>query len=141
MRIVRKAFDGRWRKFGQPQFVYTVDVRLSEGLESSLRAPLKPVNGRIDALKSGPQDKDMGFLASNKDKEQRLSASSISKGKGGNSNDKRVVVIGAGPAGLFAAIELIRMGQRPVIIERGQPVERRGRDIGALFNRKVRFVY
>lgn len=39
--------------------------------------------------------------------------------------------------GLFAAIALAEAGMKPIIIERGQPVERRGRAIGALFNRKV----
>ena len=42
---------------------------------------------------------------------------------------------GAGPAGLFAALALVDAGMRPVIVERGKPVEQRGRSIGALFNR------
>lgn len=48
-----------------------------------------------------------------------------------------MIVVGAGPAGLFAAIELCKVGFEPIIIDRGQPVEIRGRDIGALFNRKI----
>ncbi len=41
----------------------------------------------------------------------------------------RVFVIGAGPAGLFCAIRLLKHGIRPVIVERGKPVEERERDI------------
>ncbi len=45
----------------------------------------------------------------------------------------RVVIAGAGPAGLFCALRLLAHGIRPVIAERGQPVERREEDIAAFF--------
>ena len=38
---------------------------------------------------------------------------------------------------MFAAIALVEAGYQPIIIERGQPVEKRGKAIGALFHRKV----
>lgn len=40
-------------------------------------------------------------------------------------SDARVVIVGSGPAGLMCALRLVEHGFRPVIIERGQPVEER----------------
>lgn len=42
---------------------------------------------------------------------------------------QRPVVVGAGPAGLFAALTLARAGAQPLLIERGQPVEQRAQDV------------
>ncbi len=47
-------------------------------------------------------------------------------------NAKRVIIVGAGPAGLFAALRAIELGIKPVIIERGKPVEQRKRDIAQI---------
>ncbi len=41
----------------------------------------------------------------------------------------RPVVVGAGPAGLFAALKLAKAGARPILIERGEPVEKRARTV------------
>ncbi|CAN0132812.1 unnamed protein product, partial [Ectocarpus sp. 8 AP-2014] len=56
---------------------------------------------------------------------------------GGGGRGPSVVIVGAGPAGLFAALELVEVGMKPIIVERGMPVERRGREIGALFHRRI----
>ena len=44
-------------------------------------------------------------------------------------NAKPVVIVGAGPAGLFAALRALEVGLRPIIVERGKPVGSRGRDL------------
>ena len=50
-------------------------------------------------------------------------------------SQKKVVIIGCGPAGLFAAIQLIELGIKPIIIERGKDVRERRRDL-ALLNKE-----
>ena len=47
---------------------------------------------------------------------------------------RRCIIIGAGPAGLFAALTLLEHGVKPIIYERGKDVSERKRDI-ALLNR------
>lgn len=44
----------------------------------------------------------------------------------------RVVIIGAGPAGLFAALKAIELGMKPIIIERGKNIRDRRRDLAAI---------
>ena len=46
----------------------------------------------------------------------------------------RPVVIGAGPAGLFAALWLAKRGYAPILIERGAPVEERAMDVQTFWN-------
>ncbi len=45
---------------------------------------------------------------------------------------QEVIILGAGPAGLFAALRLIELGLRPVIFERGKDVSSRKRDIARI---------
>ena len=47
-------------------------------------------------------------------------------------NAKEVHIIGAGPAGLFAALECIQLGLRPIVLERGKDVRTRRRDLARL---------
>jgi len=53
------------------------------------------------------------------------------------SRGKQAIVVGAGPAGLFAALRLIELGLRPIVLERGKDVHERRKDI-ALISREHR---
>jgi uncharacterized FAD-dependent dehydrogenase len=47
-------------------------------------------------------------------------------------NEESVIIAGSGPAGLFAALKLIRLGYKPIILERGKDVKSRRRDLAAI---------
>ena len=49
--------------------------------------------------------------------------------------NKKVHIIGLGPAGIFAALKALELGIKPIVYERGKPVSERIKDIGKL-NRK-----
>lgn len=45
---------------------------------------------------------------------------------------KKVVIVGAGPAGYFAALELLELGIQPIVLDRGKDVQLRRRDLKAI---------
>lgn len=47
-------------------------------------------------------------------------------------NSKHVIIVGAGPAGLFAALQCIENGLKPIVLERGKDVKQRRRDLAAI---------
>ena len=59
------------------------------------------------------------------------------------SDKPQVVVVGAGPGGLFAALRLIELGLRPIVIERGKDVHQRKLDIavGLVFEGCILVMY
>ncbi len=53
------------------------------------------------------------------------------------SGKREVIIIGAGPAGLFAALKLLEKGIKPVILERGKDVRQRRRDLAAITKQHI----
>ena len=50
---------------------------------------------------------------------------------------KKVIVVGAGPAGLFAALRLIELGLCPIVLERGKDVDSRRRDMARIARENI----
>ena len=48
------------------------------------------------------------------------------------SSEDPIIIVGAGPAGLFAALRAIELGVKPILIERGKDVRARRRDLAAI---------
>lgn len=64
-------------------------------------------------------------------------ARSFSRSYGDVHDKKHAIVVGAGPAGLFAALRLIELGYKPIVFERGKDVQSRRRDLAAINKEQI----
>jgi len=148
VQVVRKSFDARLRRgslrLSEPTFSYVVDVAFARAVLLPTKAgqiePTAPRKAKLSkAVGQGQgqgQDPAEGQGQLNQGQSQGQAGGASETGAG-VAEAPRVIVVGAGPAGLFAALALAEAGYRPTVLERGQPVEQRGRDIGALLVRRV----
>mmetsp|Transcript_16812 Transcript_16812/g.46986 ORF Transcript_16812/g.46986 Transcript_16812/m.46986 type:complete len:638 (-) Transcript_16812:1282-3195(-) len=120
MTIVRKSFDAR--KVNDKVWVYVVDVEAAAATSANGGKRPRTRPGRCEWVRAEEAKPQHGG--------DKVAT------QGDNNKPKRVVIVGSGPAGLFAAISLAEAGHQVVVLERGKAVEDRGRDIGALFVRR-----
>lgn len=97
--VTRRSIDARRRR--QPKLVYTVEV-VDSGLPSIPEGP------EIQVVQPGSY----------------AWPAPLSDGA-----SRKILIVGAGPSGLFAALWLSRMGYLPVLLERGKPVKSRVADV------------
>ena len=95
VRIIRKGIDAR--KKAHIKLVYTLSFSVDDALRMRLNS---------DSELEWQDEKTVPALAQIR-------------------SDKRIIIVGSGPAGLFAALRLAGYGLTATIIERGEPVEQR----------------
>ena len=105
--ILRRSLDARRGH----AFIYSYTVEAVVRNESAVWSRLKP--GR-DLERRDPAPDPFGTIAV-----QRMRPEAA----------ERPVVVGFGPAGIFAALALARAGLCPIVLERGRPVEERTQDV------------
>lgn len=107
--IFKESIDAR--KKGKIDFVYTVDVKVKNE-EKLLKRALKDV---VEVKQP----------------------SYIDIKHGSNKINHRPIVVGSGPAGLFASLLLAQRGYNPLLLERGLDVDERTKDINNFWNSRV----
>lgn len=122
VKVVRRSLDARKKKVLNegPRYTYVMDVDITKQGIRDLKLKNQP--GRMEFVTP-----DMLGISK-----------TLSSNTSSSSDDlPTVIVVGAGPCGLFCALALAQSKKcKPILIERGQPVESRGKDIGALIHRK-----
>lgn len=109
--VIKKATDARKKE--RIFFVYTVDVKLSaKGSKMVSRR-------KIPGLTLREPDAEIMLVP------------------GSESLQARPVIVGAGPAGIFAALTLAIHGYRPIVLERGSDVDSRTRDVEEFWQNRL----
>ena len=112
--------------FDPDHFQYFVKKKLGVSLDS--QTYFKLLRRSIDARGKQPMVRLIGeliFGGMPKDKTYKKDYPEVS-------DAEPVIVIGAGPAGLFAALRLLELGRKPILLERGKDVRSRRRDLAAI---------
>lgn len=114
-----------------PQEAYSADL-----LEKIILSKSGLHQGKVELLKRSIDARKapvkIRVEANVYESEEEFTPSGYTKSDNDVSKSKCVIIIGSGPAGLFAALQLIEFGIKPIILERGKDVQSRRRDLAAI---------
>lgn len=108
-KIINKSIDARKSRQGELFFIYTIELHYPKDLTKiKCKWQISKLNEKsIAPLKHKAHQKSF---------------------------HKSPIIVGFGPAGLFAALKLAQLGANPIVLERGQDVLNRKKDIDSFWN-------
>ena len=111
--VVRRSLDARRGR--DIRFIFSVELALEGGPQADKRCLRRLHQRNVELIEPSP-------LPSVKPGDELL--------------EHQPVIVGFGPAGMFAALRLVEYGYRPLVLERGRDVRRRHRDVYEGFYRR-----
>lgn len=114
LNIYRRGYDAR--KKSDIHFIYTLDVKTSDNV-----AVLARSNSNVKLAAHTSIAPDTSYKLVTRAPERAF---------------KRPVVVGTGPCGLFAALNLAQMGFKPIVLERGRIVRERTKDTWGFWRKR-----
>ena len=137
IKIIKKSLDFRQR---EPKNVYKVLIKFdfSGKNEDDIINILAGIG--IKARKASYEEENLFYEENslyfeNGRQNENAEKTDNNKTKKNNCNKSAVLITGMGPAGIFAAVYLLKHGIRPVLIEKGKCIEERIKDVNALLNK------
>jgi hypothetical protein len=110
-----------------PEILLTKSVQTFKIDREQISAVI-PIRKSIDARSKFPVIRflvDIFIDEKPKEEKEKISYNPVT-------SDKKVIVIGFGPAGMFASLKMLEQGIKPIVLERGKDVQTRRRDIRAI---------
>ncbi len=89
---------------------------------------VRVIRRSIDARRKNPTYKIRAIVYINEQPTENSGVVNFQHAK----SDKKVLIVGSGPAGLFAALRLLERGIKPIILERGKDIRERRRDLRSI---------
>lgn len=125
------------RKAYGPEMVLTAEASTHLGIAANRIKGVKITGRSIDARQKRVMvNVNLRVFVDETPAEQELHYEQVEYGNLG-ADAPQAVIVGAGPAGLFAALRLIERGVRPVVLERGKDVDMRRKDVAQLSRTQI----